>query len=210
VILIAAAAAAWVAACGLPRRTTGFFLLLALVMFLPYFLLVPLLLRYGAGPASASLWERAFAGPWTVLLHGTAGMFIAAATVAALGLSELRSGLAALPLPRAAVVILLQIVHQTSTLLSETKRMVDAAAVRGASGGGRAVLRVLMSLPRVWLPRVLDRADRVAAAMELRDYTGAAPDIFGRAPFRAADVSAVFAGSAVLALAVFFRWGGIG
>jgi len=63
-----------------------------------------------------------------------------------------------------------QIVHQAASLFYETKRVASAMAVRGASGGGKAAWQVLWSLPRVWLPRIVDRADRVADAMELRGY----------------------------------------
>lgn len=209
IALVAATTLAWVAACGVPRRAARSFVLLGLAMFLPYFLLVPLLVKSPSAAASGPGLARAFAAPWDVFLHGMAGMLVATATVTALSASALRCGLLALPVPRIVAAILIQVVHQTSELLSETGRVAEALAVRGASGEWRAALRVLTSLPRVWLPRIIGRADRVAAAMELRGYAEADLRVFGRAALGAADVAAFVLVLADMTLAVAFRWGWI-
>ena len=82
--------------------------------------------------------------------------------------------------------------------------------MRGASGRKQAALRVLMSLPRVWLPRIIGRADRIAAAMEMRGYAEADLRIFGQTALGLADFVAIVAVLGVLALAAAFRWRRIG
>jgi energy-coupling factor transporter transmembrane protein EcfT len=210
ILLVAATTLVWAAACGAPRRVLLSFTLLGLAMFLPYFLLVPLLMeRASSGPAGAGL-IRGLAAPWDVFLHGLAGMLLAAATVTGLNLSDLRRGLLALPVPGVFAAVLIQIVHQTSELFSETRRVADAVAVRSAAGRSRAALRLLASLPRVWLPRMVGRADRVAAAMELRGYAEADLRVFGGTAARAADVATIVSAGGVLVLAAALRWRWIG
>jgi energy-coupling factor transporter transmembrane protein EcfT len=97
-------------------------------------------------------------------------LLVSVATITTLRASDLREAVVALPVPAAVSAILLQIVHQTATLAYETRRVASAIAVRGASTGGLTAWRLLSSLPRVWLPRIVQRADRTAAAMELRGY----------------------------------------
>jgi len=174
-------------------------------MFLPYLLLVPFIAKGPSVPGQGTDWARALAAPWGILIHGLAGLLIATATVTTLMMSDLRSGLLALPLPRVFTAIVVQIVHQTSVLLAETERVTAAVAVRGGSGKRRAVVRMLISLPRVWLPRILGRADRVAAAMELRGFAEADLRIFGHRPAGAPDIIATVTAGAVLAAAVTLR-----
>ncbi len=122
------------------------------------------------GASAAAGWEHGFAVSANLLVRGVSGVLISMATVASVSVSDLREGLTRLPLPGIVSAIVVQIVHQTASLFYETKRVASAMAVRGASGGGKAAWQVLWSLPRVWLPRIVDRADRVADAMELRGY----------------------------------------
>jgi energy-coupling factor transporter transmembrane protein EcfT len=210
IALAAATTLGWITACGMPRRAARSFVFLGLAMFLPYFLLVPVLMK---GRAFAPDWAglaRVIAAPWDVFLHGLAGMLVAAATVTALSASDLRRGLLALPVPRVVAAVLIQIVHQTAELLAETGRVAAALAVRGASGGGRAALRVLTSLPRVWLPRIIGRADRVAAAMEIRGYAETDLRVLGRSTIGLADFAVVIAVLGLLVLAAALRWRWIG
>jgi len=204
-VLISATTAAWVGVSGMPGRNLRFFALLGLAMFLPYLLLVPLIVKGPSVMSSGADWVEALAVPWGILLHGLAGLLIATATVSILTVSDLRGGLLALPLPRIFTAILVQIVHQTFVLLSETKRVSEAVAVRGGSGTWRAVVRMLTSLPRVWLPRIIGRADRVAAAMDLRGYTEADLRIFGQKEAGALDVGAMALAGVALAVAAILR-----
>jgi energy-coupling factor transporter transmembrane protein EcfT len=210
VAFIAATALGWIGACGIPRREVRSFALLGLAMFAPYFLLIPLLMDGPDAAGGAAAIRRALSAPWDVFVHGMAGGLIATATVAVLSASDLRRGLLAFPIPRVLSAVLIQIVHQTAELLAETRRVVAAMAVRGASGSGRAALRAMWSLPRVWLPRIIERADRVAAAMEFRGYAEADLRIFGRETPGAIDACAVALAAAVLTLAAALRWRWLG
>jgi energy-coupling factor transporter transmembrane protein EcfT len=199
--LLAVAAIGWLVACRTPLRIVHGAVLLGLSLFLPYFLLVPVL----AGGATLEHWPAAAHAPSSVVAHGLAGMLVSIATVTTLSASDLREGLLRLPVPTLVSAILLQIVHQTAALGYETRRIASAMAVRGASGKGLAALRVLASLPQVWLPRVLIRAERVASAMEVRGYCEQDLPSFGAARFKGRDLLAVAAGTALLALALAVR-----
>ena len=204
VAFIATVSAGWIAACRMPRAAVTSFTLLGLATLLPYFLLAPLLL---GGPGTRPF-MHALAVPWDVLVHGLSGMLVTAATMTTLSVSDLRAGLAALRVPHIVAAIVLQIVHQTAALAEETGRVAAAVAVRGASGRGAAALKVLAALPRVWLPRIIERADRVAAAMELRGFAESDLRRFDRTPAAAADLAVLAALAAALALAGALRWGG--
>lgn len=210
VLLIAALTLGWIAACGMPLRAARSFAVLGLAMFLPYFLLVSLILKDPALGREGTGLIRGFSAPWDVFVHGLAGLFLAAATATALSASGLRSGLLALPIPRIVSSILVQIVQQAGELAAETGRMAAALAVRGGTGKLRAAWRALTSLPRVWLPRLIRRADRLAAAMELRGYVEADLRFFGRDKAGAADAAAIAAALAIAGLASALRWGRAG
>jgi len=194
----------WTAFCRPPLRVVRVTVTLGLVLFLPYFALVPLL----SGGTHADSWREAVAVPWTILVRGLCGMLVSMATVASLTASDLREAMVRLPIPRTVTAILLQIVHQTATLFYETKRVAKAMAVRGASGRGATGLRILSSLPQVWLPRVVDRAERVSTAMELRGFCERDSWSFQTLCFQLADYVALALALGVAASALFLRlWG---
>ena len=204
VMVIFAALLSWLLACRPPKKTVGAFLLLGLLLFLPYLLVTPLIeappsSRAGAGGYGLSV-------VWSLLAHGLSAMLVSMATVTCLSASDLREGLGRLPIPRVVSSILLQIVHQTGTLIYETRRIASAMAVRGASGGGLTAWRILWSLPRVWLPKVILRAERVAQAMELRGYSGVDLEASEGRRRRLGDAVALVLASGVLAGAILVRW----
>ena len=190
--LLATAAIGWLVACRTPFRIVRGAVLLGFAVFLPYFLLVPVI----AGETASGSWTVAVRVPSGVVAHGLAGMLVSIATVSALSASDLREGLLRLPVPTLVSAILLQIVHQTAALGYETRRIASAMAVRGASGKGLAAVRVLASLPQVWLPRVLLRAERVASAMDVRGYCEQDLPSFGSPGLGGRDVIALAAGIA--------------
>jgi len=196
-------AGAWVLACRPPWRILSASVLLGLALLLPYFLLVPWLAQ--GEEAMAGRWAQALGVPWTILVRGLCGMLVSVATVTSLSASELREALLRLPVPTLVSAILLQIVYQTATLFYETRRVAAAMAVRGAASGGTTAWRVLFSLPRVWLPRVLLQAERVGAAMELRGYCDITPRFRQRAALSAGDWVVLAAALGSLALAVAVR-----
>jgi energy-coupling factor transporter transmembrane protein EcfT len=203
--LLAAAAVGWLAACRTPLRIVRSAVLLGLALFLPYFLLVPVI----AGEPSTGTLGGALRVPSGVVAHGLAGMLVSIATVTALSASDLREGLLRLPVPTLVSAILLQIVNQTAALGYETRRIASAMAVRGASGKGVAALRVLVSLPQVWLPRVLVRAERVASAMDVRGYCEQGLPSFGAGRMGGRDAIALAAGVAALAMSIVARVRGL-
>ncbi len=194
---------AWLLACRPPWRVLRTSLLLGLALFLPYFLLLPLLPDAPSGTVES--WRRALVVPWTILLHGLCGMLVCTATVTSLSASDLREALLRLPVPGIVSAILLQIVHQTATLFYETRRVAAAMAVRGAMSSGLAAWRVLFSLPRVWLPRVIVRAERVGAAMELRGYCDGHPPSFHVPALGRADLGTLGATAVALGMAITLR-----
>ncbi|MDI7267871.1 MAG: energy-coupling factor transporter transmembrane component T, partial [Myxococcota bacterium] len=199
-------AVAWGIACRPPGRVVRAVVLAGLALFLPYFLLAPLI----HGDPSAATPDRVQvpAVLWSVFLRGMTGMFVSIATVTTLTAADLHEALVRLPVPRMVSAILVQVVHQTGVLVHETRQVASAMAVRGASTGGRTAWRVLSSLPRVWLPRVLRRAERVGAAMELRGYGPDAVAAIRVRALRPVDGLALAPAGAWLAFAFAVRWWG--
>jgi len=202
VLFLIAIVTAWILACRPPGRVFRMFFLLGLVFFLPYFLLVPLI-RLEHGTLG---WDAAFLTAWKVAVRGQAGLLITTTTAAAMSLGDLRQGLLSLPLPRLVRLIVFQILHQTAELYYETRRIADTIAVRGAAGRVKTGWKLLASLPTVWLPRVMGRAERIAAAMEIRGYGGDVGDEAGRHPLTIADVGAL--GLAISAFLTALLWRG--
>lgn len=197
---IAAAVSLWLAFVRPPVRVARGALLFGLVLFLPYFLLAPVI-----GMQGAAGWRDALAPPWAVFIRGLAAMQVSISTLSALTASDLRKGLLGLPIPEVLSAVLIQIVHQSAVLFYETRRIASAIAVRGGTSGVGTGIRLVGSLPRVWLPRVLDRVDRVATAMEMRGYASfdlAGMDDGGKG---AGDVPAIAAAALLLAASLALR-----
>jgi energy-coupling factor transporter transmembrane protein EcfT len=200
-LLAIAVSAGWVTACWPPLKVVRTILIFGLVLLLPYFLLAPFL------PASqpGTTWMHSVSILGAMFLRGITGLAVSVATIAILNASDLRIGLLRLPVPSLVSAILLQIVYQTTTLAYETNRVASAMAVRGASGGVRTAWRVMSSLPQVWLPRIIERADRVAATMEFRGYCTTDLPSDGHVPIRLADGIALASALAALGAAVATR-----
>jgi len=201
---ITAGTVAWLLFCRIPLETLGKTLLLGLSFLLPAFLLVPLIHNAPAG--SEWSWDRSLAVPSSMLARGLSGMLVTLGTVTSLSASDLREGLLRLPIPRHVAAILLQIIHQAGSLVDETRQVASTMAVRGAAGGGRTAWRVLASLPQVWIPRVVVRAEEVAAAMEIRGYGQDTLPSFRETRFRALDLVVLLFAVGLLAGAIALRW----
>lgn len=208
ILVTATAALSWVVACGTPLRVVRPFALFGLAVLLPYGLLAPLIRAWS--PDRGGTWLSAMAPPWGIVLHGMAGILVSTCTATTLSPSDLRNGMLRLPVPLVASAILLQVVHQAPELAHETQRVASAMAVRGASAGWWTSIRLVSSIPRVWFPRLLSRAERVAAAMEVRGYCEEAPHPLRRPSMAGMDAVALMVTVAVLALALGLRLGGIG
>ncbi len=126
-------------------------------------------------------------------LHTLMAMAAALVTARAVGAAEAAEALRAAPLPALARHILLSMLHQAPALRREAHALRRAAAVRAPSPRARRML--LRGLPAVWLPRLLQRADAVGRAMEIRGYLapGYQPP---RRPWTPADALAALAAAA--------------
>jgi energy-coupling factor transporter transmembrane protein EcfT len=200
-VFIGAVSVGWMASCAPPWRLVRWTALLAIVLFLTYLLLLPLIPAGSTG----SGWRPRMIIAWSLWLRGMGGLLISFATVTTLSAGDLREGLVRLPIPGIVSSILVQIVHQTATLAYETRRIAAAMAVRGAGTGLTTSWRVLTSIPSVWLPRILIRAERVAAAMELRGYCEGGLRSFHPLALGRSDAATLALALATLGAAVFMR-----
>jgi len=189
----------WALSCRPPWRFLRSALLLAAAMFLPFFLLTPWL------EAGASSLGRASV-PWTVLVRGSSCLLVSLTAASTLAASDLREALLRLPAPAMATMIAIQIVHQVPVLVGETRRIAAAMAVRAATGRGMPSWRVARALPLVWLPRVLERSERVAAAMTLRGYCESSGSFRQLRRLAPRDGLSLALATLVLAGAVALRW----
>jgi hypothetical protein len=108
--------------------------------------------------------------PGATVLQGVITTMVAVLSIGMLGYPALHDAVAHLALPRLVKLLLLQILHQTSVLSRETAKIRQAMVVRGAVPRGFSGLQFLHALPRVWIPRVIFKSNRVAHALELRGY----------------------------------------
>ena len=189
----------WTALVRPPGQVLRATILFGLILFLPYFLLVPLIRVQSHGLG----WLRAFAVAWRVVFRGLSGMTATTITATALTEADLREALFRLPVPRYLSSLVIQIVHQTGSLLHEARRIVSAVSVRGGTTNRLVGLRVLVAIPRAWFPRIVDRAERVGDAMDLRGYCEQGPIGMGSTDETLKDGLALGAGLAFLAAAVW-------
>ena len=132
-------------------------------MFFPLFLLSPFIESNGDILQKLSV-------PWALFARGLAGMLVSVTAIAALTPGELHEGLRALKFPPVVATLVLQIVHQSGLLIEETRRISTALSLRSGLESTAGAWRILGAMPRVWLPRVINRAERLAMTMELRGY----------------------------------------
>ncbi|NLL83955.1 MAG: hypothetical protein GX230_06910 [Lentisphaerae bacterium] len=155
---------AWLLLSLPPLRRLAATAALAAVIFVP-----PVLLALVAALYSSTLDYTAISS--TLALRGTLCMLGAVATMATLDMTDFATALEAMPLPPLLKRLLLQIVWQTALLSDETNRLSATLKLRGVSGGTAATrIRAITALPVVWLLRLINRAERVGQAMELRGF----------------------------------------
>jgi hypothetical protein len=173
-------------ACIVSRPSPRKFLRLlggAVIVYLPMLLILP--------PAS--------------VLQGAATTLVAVIGPGMMGYPALHDAVTWFPMPAFVKLLLLQILHQSSVLFRETVKIREAMVVRGAIPRGLSGWRLLHALPRVWIPRVIFKADRVAHAMELRGYGTLVPPLRPMS-WDIMDVIVVSASAGVFATAVGLRW----
>lgn len=150
-------------------------LALGLVFFIPVFILLP---WTGRSDQMIDLWgvitvrSDAWVAPTNVLARGIFCLLLGYGLIATLEKSEFQQALTRLPLPRVIIVMVHQILRWLGPIVEESTSIGRAVALRGGTRGFKTGLRLTRALPTAWLPRVLSRADRVSAAMQVRDYRG--------------------------------------
>ena len=167
----------WVASAVPPGRQVLMVLAAGIVLFGPVFLLSPVIAAENlpqktllALPTPQSLLVT-----FNVFFKGIAGVLITTTAVASMTESGLYNAIHRMPLPHTLRAITAVIVVQTGALVRETHSIIRALTLRGATGGWRASWLAATSLPQVWLPRVIRRAERNAMAMEIRGFDGFLP-----------------------------------
>jgi len=156
-------AAATVLSCAAPARVVVRALAFGALLYVPLALLLFVPAFFGGPMDVAGAGAHAFG----IAIRGTAVLLVTLSVLSTTRLTEVHAAIGGLPLPRTARLLLIQIVHQTGVLFDETRRVTQAIALRR---GQRSGLRLVARVPQVWLERVASRADRTAAAMDVRGY----------------------------------------
>jgi len=165
----------WLALTRPPRAGVFKLLGLGLIFFVPFFILLP---WTGRSDQMIDLWgivtvrSDAWVAPFNVLIRGVLCLLLGYGLIAGLEKSEFQQALVRLPLPRVITVMVHQIFRWLGPIVEESTSIGRAVALRGGTRGFKTGLRLTRALPSAWLPRVLSRADRVSAAMQVRDYRG--------------------------------------
>jgi energy-coupling factor transporter transmembrane protein EcfT len=192
----------WIWLCGLPWKMQVGLLLYAILLFSPFFLFTPWLET--TQPPAGYNWFGTAKIPLEISLRGTACIFVSASTIAVLDLAEFNVGLASLPIPPTIRHLLIQIVHQTAMLTNESQRISSAVQIRGLPSGFTPRLKFLSALPTIWLLRIMHRADRIAAAMDLRGFENT--PCASRAKLGFLDGFAMFTALLLLGATITMRW----
>lgn len=183
----------WILVC-MPRpRILAGGLITGAIAFGPYFALIPII-----GPGQLVV-------AWSIFIKGLSSLVISICAAYSMSLTELWQGLFRLAIPRLVTMILLQIIHQTLAMWDQTIRIGRAIAVRACASGPGLLWRIFTGLPGVWLPGVVQKADRVAAAMELRGFCRPWGLAIERAELTVIDLAAIVIGIALLVIAVVLR-----
>ena len=188
---------AWLLCCWPPARIVRGAILLSLILFLPYLPLA--FLGHDTSRESLDL-------AWSLLARGSSALLVSLSSASTLSASDFREAVLSLPIPKLVKDIVVQVLHQAAGLAGETRRIAQAMAVRGASERRSSSWNVLRALPQSWLPRVVERAERVGLAMELRGYCEANITFLAerRGSFR--DFLALGLAATAVAVAVVTRW----
>lgn len=199
------ALACWLLAVSPPGALVGRLLLVGALLFAPWFLLTPWIDAPALpGSPEVRLLEGQLAVPWRLCFRGLGGLLVGVWTASSIPFVELAGGLMALPIPRAISLLIIQLFYRSQALWEETLEISRALRVRGASRGLRTVPMVAAALPRVWMPRIMDRAERVGDAMEVRGADEAAL-IMDPARWRGADALGMGLALSLLVLVVASR-----
>ena len=167
VIWIGSTLVLWVLLLRTPIRLVLGIVLAAVLLGSPVFALAAIV---GAAPGGGV--SNGLVHALEILFKGGAITLVALTTLSSLDPAALQDGLRRLWFPPMLAGLITQILVQTGRLFEETESMVRAARLRIASSGPAMVWLLAKGIPRMWLPRVLGRAERVALAMTIRGFDG--------------------------------------
>ncbi len=142
--------------------------------------------------------------PQASVAQGAATTLTGVTMLGTMGYPALHDAVTRLPLPAMVKLLLLQMLHQASVLLRETVKIRQAIVIRGAIPRGFGGWELLHALPRVWIPRVIFKANRVAHALEMRGYGSPVPPPRDR-PWLAFDVLVFLLCATVLIATIVLR-----
>ncbi len=135
---------------------------------------------------------------WTLAFRSLATAALAGTTLRTFRLGSLLRATAGLP----GAPLREQIAHQTLGLMEESRRILQAWVLRGAARR----IALVPATPRVWLPRVARRAERVSAAMDLRGIPSHGL-FWEQQPFTTRDAAALVLALGALVGSLVLRWG---
>ena len=116
----------WLATCRPPAKLVKATLIWGLLLFAPMFLLSPWI-------KPSAVLDSLLAVPFSIFLRGLCILVVTCTLPTSMSQTELYQGLRKLHMPRVASMLVLQFVHQTSTLLEETRGIHRALTLRGFS-----------------------------------------------------------------------------
>jgi energy-coupling factor transporter transmembrane protein EcfT len=132
---------------------------------------------------------------------------MALTTLSSLDPAQLHQALVRLRVPRTLVGLITQILIQTGVLLEETLSLIRALRLRYSQSGIRVLWLLACGIPSMWLPRVLNRAERTAVAMVWRGFDGRL-SLTELDPLGALDWFVVLAATGWLLVSLLlFHWG---
>ncbi len=204
-LLLASPVAIAAAACGIRRRSV-IASIGAIIMLAPFFG-AACWASFG-GTGHTDTFGMLSSPAVEMLERATAVSLVTIITWGSMSRSGVYDALASGALPALVVGIVVQVLQQTGALLGETTRMTAALRVRGAGLSARERIALLAVLSRVWLVRVVARAESLSAAMELRGYGIPLPR-FRRATWSFRDIATMTLSMALLALSIVHRAGWI-
>jgi len=168
---IAASALLWV---GILRSPIGLVLGIAVwsvIVGSPLFVLGALAGSAGGGNLAAEA-SSAFYRSIGILIKGCAVTTVALTTLSTLDPAQLQGGLQRLRVPEILSGLVTQILVQAGNLLEESGNLRRALQLRVPSSRSRTAWLIVRGLVTLWLPRLLERSERVAGAMALRGFDG--------------------------------------
>ena len=111
-----------------------------------------------------------FAVTGSILFHSLASLFICIGGFTSLTMNDFHEGISLMPLSGSVSALIIQIVHQTLLLVSETQMIMMSMRLRMAGSRNLDKCGVMFNFPVVWLERLVHKAGSISDAMVLRNY----------------------------------------